>query len=163
MSMPCGQCGFALAATGAAVGLAETGNTAVIAYQEGAACLAVILVLAVLRHVALVDAAVVVQQDGWNIQSIGARHTVFAVVARHGGVLQHSLGGIFQQGKLLFRTWNKRGEGTQGCLADAPCTSFRLVRSAHRGKYLRIGRPRKPRSPADGVVSDVPSSGRQAG
>lgn len=103
----------ALAATGAAVGLAETGNTAVIAYQEGAACLAVILVLAVLRHVALVDAAVVVQQDGWNIQSIGARHTVFAVVARHGGVLQHSLGGIFQQGKLLFRTWNKRGEGTQ--------------------------------------------------
>ena len=58
----------ALAATGATVGLAETGNTAVIAYQEGAACLAVILVLAVLRHVALVDAAVVVQQDGWNIQ-----------------------------------------------------------------------------------------------
>ena len=86
----------ALAATGATVGLAETGNTAVIAYQEGAACLAVILVLAVLRHVALVDAAVVVQQDGWNIQPIGARHTVFAVVARHGGVLQHSLGGIFQ-------------------------------------------------------------------
>ena len=86
----------ALATTGAAVGLAETGNTAVIAYQEGAACLAVILVLAVLRHVALVDAAVVVQQDGWNIQPIGARHTVFAVVARHGGVLQHSLGGIFQ-------------------------------------------------------------------
>ena len=77
----------ALAATGATVGLAETGNTAVIAYQEGAACLAVILVLAVLRHVALVDAAVVVQQDGWNIQPIGARHTVFAVVARHGGVL----------------------------------------------------------------------------
>lgn len=37
----------ALATTGAAVGLAETGNTAVIAYQEGAACLAVILVLAV--------------------------------------------------------------------------------------------------------------------
>ena len=48
--------------------LGGEGNTAVIAYQEGAACLAVILVLAVLRHVALVDAAVVVQQDGWNIQ-----------------------------------------------------------------------------------------------
>ena len=87
---------IALAATGATICLAETGDTTVIAYQESTACLAVILVLVALRYVALVDAAVVVQQDGWNIQPIGARHAVFAVVARHGGVLQHSLGGIFQ-------------------------------------------------------------------
>ena len=86
----------ACAAGDASVGLTKAWHTVVVAEEETAPCLAILGVSAVAGHIALVDAAVVVQQDGWNIQSIGARHTVFAVVARHGGVLQHSLGGIFQ-------------------------------------------------------------------
>ena len=67
--------------------LAQLGYATVISHQERTARLAVVLVLLVLGYVTLVDALVVVKQDGRYIDAIGTRHAIFAVVARYGGVL----------------------------------------------------------------------------
>ena len=69
-------------ASDAMVRLAQFRDTPVIAYQIGPTCLAVIFIQHTLRDIAFVQAFVVMEQDGRNIETIRTRHTIFAVVAR---------------------------------------------------------------------------------
>ncbi len=66
----------ALAAAYAVRCLPQPWHGAVVTHQECAARLCVVLVLHAGRHVAFVDAAVVVQQDGWNVNAVGAWHAI---------------------------------------------------------------------------------------
>ena len=93
------------------VGLAQLGHGAVVAHEEGAAHLGIALVLTALGDVAFVDALVVVEQYGRDIESVGTGHTVLAVVAGNGGILGNELGGIVEKLVLLL------GEGLQGRVA----------------------------------------------
>ena len=54
--------------------LAELRYAAVITDEEGAAGFAIVLIPAAFGYIALVDAAVVMQQNGGNVQSVGTRH-----------------------------------------------------------------------------------------
>ena len=74
----------ALVASGAMAGLTKFRSAAVIADEEGPAGFAVVLVLTAFGDIALIDASVVVQQNGRDVQSVGARHAIFAVVAWNG-------------------------------------------------------------------------------
>jgi len=103
----------ALVASGTMTCLAKLRYAAVIADEEGAACFAIVLVLTAFRHIALVDASVVMQQYGGDVQTVGTRHAVFAVVARNGGIGQHHLRRIFQQRHFFFRAGVERGEGAE--------------------------------------------------
>ena len=93
----------ALAATDAVVGLPELGHSTVVAHQEGAASLPIVGVLAAFGHIALVDALVVVEQDGRNINAVGAGHAILAVVAGNRGVLLDQLGRVEEELPLLVR------------------------------------------------------------
>ena len=62
--------------------LAELRYATVITDEEGAAGFAIVLIPATFGYIALVDAAVVMQQNGGNVQSVGTRHAILAVVAR---------------------------------------------------------------------------------
>lgn len=94
-------------ASDAVIGLAELRNAPVVAYEECATGFAVVLRLGVFRNVALIDTFVVVQKHTGYIQTVGAGHTVFAVVAGHGGELHHYVGCIVEELHLFF------GEGLQ--------------------------------------------------
>ena len=72
-----GAVGGALAAADAMVGLAELRDAAVVAYQEGAAGLPVVLSLVGFGDVPLVDAFVVVEEDSRDVEPVGAGHAVF--------------------------------------------------------------------------------------
>ena len=84
----------ALFATDAVVGLADGRDGPVVAHEIGPAQLAVILLLGALGDLALVDAFVVVLEYSRNIDSVGARHTVLAVVAVDGREAGHYAGDL---------------------------------------------------------------------
>ena len=94
--------GAAFVASYAVVGLSQLGYRAVVSYEEGAACFAVVGVLRGERHPAFVDALVEVYEYAGNVEPVGARHTVFAVVAGDGGVAQQLLGGGVEEVHVLL-------------------------------------------------------------
>ena len=73
---------IALAAAYAMAGLAQPGHTAVIADKECTTGLPVMPVALAAGHVPLIDALVVVEQDSGDVQPVGTRHAILAVVAR---------------------------------------------------------------------------------
>ena len=81
--------------------LAELRYAAVITDEEGAAGFAIVLIPAAFGYIALVDAAVVMQQNGGNVQSIGTRHAILAIVAGNRGILHHNLGSVVKKLHLL--------------------------------------------------------------
>lgn len=68
----------------AVAGLTELGDGAVVAHKEGTSGSPVLVVLCLVRHVALVDAFVVMSEDGGDVYSVGTRHAILAVVTRDG-------------------------------------------------------------------------------
>ena len=82
------------------VGLSQFGHRAVISDKECAACLTVAVVAVVVNDIVFVDALVVVPKYGWNVDAIAARHAIFAVGARDGGIVHHHVGGVME--KLQF-------------------------------------------------------------
>lgn len=85
---------YTTATTDAVTGLTQTRHRAVITDEEGTTSFAELLQVIVrhlffvvnLHHIALVDTLVVMQQDGRDVEAIGTRHAVVAVVARNGGI-----------------------------------------------------------------------------
>ena len=61
-----------------------------------------------LRHVAFVHALVIMQQYARDVDAVGARHAVLAIVAWNGGILEHQFGGI-QQELVLFLSERHQG------------------------------------------------------
>lgn len=74
----------ALEAPDAMVRLPQFGHGAVVAHEERTACPPVIRVLGVVGYIPLVDTAVVVGEDGGDIDTIRAGHAVVALVAGYG-------------------------------------------------------------------------------
>ena len=140
--------------------LAELRYATVITDEEGAAGFAIVLIPAAFGYIALVDAAVVMQQNGGNVQSVGTRHAIFAVVARDDRIGKHYLRRIFQQSQFFFRARVEGRIRCGDCPADVPYTSCRSVPSVPWGSSRQSGMPRKLHSLADDAVSGVPPSGR---
>lgn len=92
----------ALVAADAMVGLAKFRNAAVVAYQVGTAGFAILLVLRVFDYVSFIEAFVVMQEDGRDIDAVRAGHAIFAVVAGDGVVLHHHGSGILQEAEIIF-------------------------------------------------------------
>lgn len=63
--------------------LAKLGHTAVVAHKEGPACAAIALVLRRQWHIALVEAFVIVPENGRYIKAVRAGHAIFAIGARN--------------------------------------------------------------------------------
>ena len=95
--------GRALVASDAMAGLAETGHTAVITYEERTTGTAVVLILTVTGHIPLVDTFIIMQQDGRNVDAVRARHTILTVVAGDCLVLHHQVCRFLQESKLIVR------------------------------------------------------------
>ena len=111
--------------------LAELRYATVITDEEGAAGFAIVLIPATFGYIALVDAAVVMQQNGGNVQSVGTRHAILAVVARDDRIGKHYLRRIFQQSQLFFRA---RVEGGIG--AEIVLQMFHIRHAAQYRQYL---------------------------
>ena len=63
--------------------------------------------------VAVVDAAVVMAEDGGNVDAIGAGHAVVAVVAGHEGILHDVVGSIKEHLHFFFAQRLEGRKGTQ--------------------------------------------------
>lgn len=111
--------------------LAELRYATVITDEEGAASFAIVLIPAAFGYIALVDAAVVMQQNGGNVQSVGTRHAIFAVVARDDRIGKHYLRRIFQQSQFFFRA---RVEGRIG--AEIVLQMFHIRHAAQYRQYF---------------------------
>ena len=81
----------ALATSDAMVSLPQTRHTPVIPYQESTARLPVVLFLRTFRHVALIDALVIMYQNRRYINAVRTRHAIFAIIAGHSGILHHQV------------------------------------------------------------------------
>ena len=77
---------IALVAANAVVCLPELWHRTVVADKECSACFFVVCGLLGFWNVAMVDALVVVDKNGRDVQSVRARHAIFTVVARYGWV-----------------------------------------------------------------------------
>ena len=75
-----------LSAVYAMISLTKRRNRAVVADEVYPASLLVVLRFLALWYITLVHALVVVGEDAWDINTIRARHTILAVVARHGRI-----------------------------------------------------------------------------
>ncbi len=102
-----------LAAPDAVVGLTQLGHAAVIANEEGLAGAGVIRVVAVAGEITLGDTLVVVGEHTGDIDAIGARHAVLAVVARDGVVAHNLVGNAIEEVLLLVGEFLKRAVGAQ--------------------------------------------------
>ena len=87
---------------GAMIGLAKGRYGPVVADQVCAAQLAVVLLFDALRHVALVDALVVMLEYSRNVDPVGTWHAVLAVVAVDGRIIGHDAGKLCSQELLLL-------------------------------------------------------------
>ena len=126
---------YAFAALNAMVGLAKLWHTAVVTNKEGTTCFLVVLCLLAFRNISGVDTFVIVNKDGRNVEAIGARHTIFAVVAIDGGIALDECR-CFTFEPLLFFF----GEG----LERRVCTHivFQVLHVCHAtedGKNFRLG------------------------
>lgn len=108
-----GAVGRALAAADAVACLAQFRDTPVVANQEGATGLPVIGIAAALRQIVVVDALVVVHQDRRDVDAVGTRHAVLAVVAGDGVHGYHLLRHFLQEPQLVSRQRLKRSETSQ--------------------------------------------------
>ena len=68
------------------VGLTKLRDRAVIAYEIDSASLLVVLSLHALRHITLVHALVIVNENARDIYAVRTWHTIFTVVTRYGRV-----------------------------------------------------------------------------
>ena len=134
-----------LAATGAVVGLPQLRHRTIVAYQIGAPHLFISLVLAALWHIALVDALVIMQQYSRNVDSVGARHAILAVVARNRRVFQHQLRRLFQIVIILLSQRDKRR-----ICKDIVLKMLHISHTAQYGEHIlvRTGKAERPRSHA---------------
>lgn len=90
----------ALATRHAMVGLAKLGHAAIISHEEVVTLLLVRLALSALRKVALLYHLVVMREDGRNVDAVGARHAVVALVARYCVQVVYVFGNV--QEELVF-------------------------------------------------------------
>lgn len=72
--------------------------------EEGPAGFTVMPILTVLGSIALVGASVAAQQNGWGVQSVEARHAIFAIIAWNGGAGEYHSHRILQQSHFDSRT-----------------------------------------------------------
>ena len=100
-----------LTAVYAMISLTKRRNRAVVADEVDATCLFVVLRLLALWYVTLVLALVVVGEDAWDINTVRARHTILAVVARHGRVADDKICRFaLKPVNLLLCQWFQRTE-----------------------------------------------------
>lgn len=133
--------GRTLVAPDTVAGLAELRHAAVVTDKESAAGTAVVLLTAA-GHIPLVDALVVMQQDGGYVYSVRTRHTILAVVARDGLILHHQVCRFLQEGELIFRQRMQRRIGAQVVLQMLHI-SHTAEDSQHTGKTS--GEAERPR------------------
>ena len=94
---------YALSASYAMAGLAKFRYTPVVSHEVCPAGFSVFRILARSRDVAFVEAFVVVQQDGRNVEAVRTRHAVFAVIARDGLETHHDICNMLQESQFFFR------------------------------------------------------------
>ena len=92
-----------MVAANAVVGLSKAWHAAVVAHKESLARLGVLGVLAVLNHKSLVDTFIVMAENARNIESVGARHTILAGVARHHRERRVKVGYLRKQVQIVVR------------------------------------------------------------
>ena len=108
--------------------LAQFRHAPVVTNQEGSAGTAIVgILLALVRHVALLDTLVVVREDGRNVQTIRTRHAVVALVARDGLQIIDILCNLHQEQVFLFRQRLQRRIGTDVFL--------QVLHIAHSAQY----------------------------
>ena len=122
----------ALAAADAVVGLAQFGHAAVIADKEGLASAGIVGVIAVSGEVTLGNALVVVGEYARNVDAIGARHAVLAVVAGNGVVAHNLVGDAIEKVLLLVGEFLKRTVGAQVLLEV-----LHIGHAAQHGEHAR--------------------------
>ena len=76
-----------LSAVDTMVRLTQLRHSTVVTNQKGASHFPVSGILPAFWHITFIHALVVVQQYGRNVYTIGTWHTIFAVIARYGGIL----------------------------------------------------------------------------
>lgn len=91
----------ALSATDAVAGLTQLGYATIITDKKGPACPIIVLIPAACGYVIFVEAFVVMQQDGRNVYTVWAGHTIFAVVAGYGVKLHHLRGRVLQEAEFI--------------------------------------------------------------
>ena len=101
----------ALVAAYASVCLTEFRNGSVVAYKICTTGLSVVLRFLALGYVAFIDAFVVVQEDGRDVDAVWARHAVFAVVAWNCRIFHHKIRCLFKEIKLVLIQRYERGVG----------------------------------------------------
>ena len=95
-----------LTAIYAMVCLAKRRDRAVVADEVDAASLLIVRCLFALWHVTLVHALVIVVKDARDVNAVRARHTVFAVVARHGWIADDKVCRLaLKPVNLIFCQW----------------------------------------------------------
>ena len=85
----------ALATSDAVVGLSEFWHRAIVSDKESASGIIVCRVGFRFHHLVSAQAFIVVNQNAGYVDAIGARHTVFAIVARDGFVVHDLLRDVF--------------------------------------------------------------------
>ena len=100
-----------LSAVYAMISLTKRRNRAVVADEVYPAGLLVVLRFLALRYVTLVHALVVVGEDAWDVNTVRTRHTIFAIVARHGRVAHDKVCRFaLKPVNLLLCQWFQRTE-----------------------------------------------------
>ena len=112
--------------------LAQTRHAAVVSYEEGAALASILRVLKMSRHVALLDALVVVGEDGRYVDAVGAGHAVVALVARNGLEVVDVLRYLHEEPVLLL------GDGLQGRVC--PQVLLQVLHVCHSAQYRQHSR-----------------------
>ena len=102
-----------LSAADAVVGLAQLGYATIIPDEEGLAGTGIVGILAVSRQIILGNALVVVGEHARDIDTIGARHAVFAVIAGNGIVVHNLLSDAIKEFLIFVVKFLERAIGTQ--------------------------------------------------
>ena len=104
---------FTLATSDASVGLSELRNSPVVAHEICPSGLLITFGFNALRNFSLIHAFVVMQKDCRDVDSIGARHAVFAVIAWNCRIFLHEDSCLFEEYKVIFCKWHQGGEALE--------------------------------------------------
>ena len=125
--------------------LTQFRDTAVISHEKGPACFPVILLLHAFRDVSLIQTFIVMEQNGRNVQTIRAGHTILAVVAGNRVELHHPCSRLLQELEIVLR---QRLQGSVG--AQVVLQMLHTGHAAQHGMHARqaAGKTERPRSHA---------------
>lgn len=92
-----------LSAPYAMVCLPQFWDRPVVAHKEGLPRLYIIFIAGIgVRHIPFVDTFIIMDKDSRNVNAVGTRHAVFAVVACHRRILYHDTRSVVEKFKFVI-------------------------------------------------------------